>query len=670
MSFKKNILLYMLMCISLFATAQDIPITKASFDAINLAYPGLEKVNKLFNAGEYNDAANALLTYYRNRKNIKHPDFNVGDEARFRGKDIGKANQVKADNALEHKFQPQKGYGYYDYGKDINWDFWPVKDNEVRWQLHRVTWWQPMGMAYRSSADEKYAKEWIFQFRDWANKNPLGKSKDNDSFAWRPLEVSERIQSLPGTFNLFVSSPNFTPSFLLEFLNLFNQQTDYIPKNYSTEGNHLLFEAQRVLGSGSIFPELKQAAAWRKSGIEVLNREIKKQVYPDGMQWELSPTYHVATIDIFLKAYNAAKLAGAEKEFPESYIKTVENMVIATANISFPDYNNPMFGDSWPVEKSSRIKAFAAWAKTFPQNEEIKYFATDGAAGALPNYLSHGLTSSGFYTFRNGWNDKSTVMILKASQPGEFHAQPDNGTFELWVKGRNFTPDAGCYLYSGDAEVTKKRNWYRQSRVHSTLTLDNQNMVITKAQQNKWFTALNKPSNNGEGAGKMDILTYTNPSYQDLNHQRSVLFIDQKYFLIIDQAIGKATGNLGVHFQLKEDSKPVFDKAKNKVYSTYSDGNNLLIQSLNADKITLNEEEGKVSYIYNQEIPRPAFVFEKPKRDNKTQNFISIVYPFEGSKAPEVAITENTGNSLEKGEINLTLTIDGIKRAVKTSLIK
>jgi heparan-sulfate lyase len=659
MNFKKNISLCLLVFSILLARAQDTPITKQSFEHLNLSYPGLEKVNKLYTAAQYEDAGKELLSYYRNRKTIKHPEFNVGDEARFRGKNIGEANQIKADNALLHKFQPQKGYGYYDYGADINWDFWPVKDNEVRWQLHRVTWWQPMGMAYRSTGDEKYAKEWIFQFRDWAKKNPLGKSKENDSYAWRPLEVSERIQSLPGTFNLFVSSPNFTPAFLLEFLNLFNQQTDYIPKNYSKEGNHLLFEAQRVLGSGSIFPELKQAAAWRKSGIDVLNREIKKQVYPDGMQWELSPTYHVATIDIFLRAYNSAKLAGAEKEFPESYIKTIENMVVATANMSFPDYNNPMFGDSWPVEKASRMKAFAAWSKTFPANEEIKYFATDGATGTLPNYLSHGLTTAGFYTFRNGWNGKSTVMILKASPPGEFHAQPDNGTFELWVKGRNFTPDAGCYLYSGDAEVTKKRNWYRQTRVHSTLTVDNQNMVITKAQLNKW-----EPGKN------IDVLTYTNPSYADLNHQRTVLFIDQKYFLIIDRAIGKATGNLGIHFQLKEDSKPVFDKVKNKVYSTYADGNNLLIQSLNADKVSLNEEEGKVSYIYNQEMPRPAFVYEMAKKDANTQQFLSIVYPYDGDKAPEITVKENAGNDFEKGMIDISVSIDGKTSIVKTALMK
>ncbi|MNL06281.1 Heparin-sulfate lyase precursor [compost metagenome] len=248
-------------------------------------------------------------------------------------------------------------------------------------------------------------------------------------------------------------------------------------------------------------------------------------------------------------------------------------------------------------------------------------------------------------------------MVLKASPPGEFHAQPDNGTFELFIKGRNFTPDAGVFVYSGDEAIMKQRNWYRQTRIHSTLTLDNQNMVITKAIQNKWETGNN-----------LDVLSYTNPSYPELNHQRSVLFINKKYFLIIDKAMGKATGNLGVHWQLKEDSKAVFDKLKNKVYTAYSDGNNLLIQSLNTDKISLNEEEGKVSYVYNQEMKRPAFAFEKPKKDGNAQRFVSIVYPYEGNNAPEISLKENEGNDFEKGSINITLNINGKQQTIKTTL--
>ena len=248
-------------------------------------------------------------------------------------------------------------------------------------------------------------------------------------------------------------------------------------------------------------------------------------------------------------------------------------------------------------------------------------------------------------------------MVLKASPPGKFHAQPDNGTFELFIKGRNFTPDAGVFVYSGDEAIMKLRNWYRQTRIHSTLTLDNQNMVITNARQDKWQTGKN-----------LDVLTYTNPSYPELNHQRSVLFINQQYFLVIDKAIGKATGNLGQHWQLKEDSKAVFDQAKNRVYTTYGDGNNLLIQSLNKDKVSLKEEEGKVSYVYNKELNRPAFAFEKAKKDNSTQTFVSIIYPYSSQNTPEISLKENAGNDFEKGNLNLTLSIGGKKQEISTKL--
>lgn len=627
--------------------AQEQVVTKESFSPINLNYPGLEKTNKLFTAGKYEEAGKELLTYFRNRKASKN-----NTEA-----NVNKTTQELADNALLHKFKPHKGYGFFDYGQDINWQYWPVKDNEVRWQLHRVYWWQPMGLVYRSTGDEKYAKEWIFQFRDWVKKNPLGLSADNDKYAWRPLEISERLSSLPGTFNLFITSPNFTPAFLLEFIKSYAQQTDHLIGHYATDGNHRLFEAQRALGAGCFFPEINTASTWRKSGATVLNIEIKKQIYPDGMQFELAPGYHNAMISTFLEGLRLAQQSGMENEFPETYKATIEKMILATINFSFPDYTFPMFGDAWLTEKASMLKQYKNWAKTFPDNPVIQYFASDRQTGEKPSYLSHPLSTAGFYTFRNGWDVNSTVMVLKASPPGEFHAQPDNGTFELWVNGRNFTPDAGCFVYSGDAEITKQRNWYRQSRVHSTLTLDNQNMVITKAQQNKWETGKN-----------LDILTFTNPSYGDLNHQRSVLFINQKYFLIIDRAIGKATGNLDTHFQLKEDCNPVFDTAKKAVYSTYADGNNLLIQNLNTDEVKLVEEEGKVSYQYQKELKRPAFAFEKSKMDDKTQQFISVVYPYNGNKAPEISIKANVGNDYNQGKIDLNITVDGKKSEVKARL--
>ena len=46
-------------------------------------------------------------------------------------------------------------------------------------------------------------------------------------------------------------------------------------------------------------------------------------------------------------------------------------------------------------------------------------------------------------------------MVVKAGPKGEWHCQPDNGTFELWFNGRNLFPDTGAYVYAGSAEVMK-----------------------------------------------------------------------------------------------------------------------------------------------------------------------------------------------------------------------
>lgn len=104
-----------------------------------------------------------------------------------------------------------------------------MRDNELRWQLHRHKWFTPMGKAYRISGDEKYAKEWTLQYLDWIKKNPLvpvkkeeyelgsaGEVKDtaeNVRFAWRPLEVSNRLQDQTRQFVLFITSSYFTPDF-------------------------------------------------------------------------------------------------------------------------------------------------------------------------------------------------------------------------------------------------------------------------------------------------------------------------------------------------------------------------------------------------------------------------------------------------------------------------
>lgn len=628
------------------------PKLKKFFKTINLDYPGLEKVKAKVSNGKYKSATKALLKYFRNRKGVKLPKYNRNDLKKYRGKRLSNKVQMRADSALEHIFYVHEGYGWHGngflhYGKNINWQYWPVHDNEIRWQVNRMKWWIPMGLMYWSTGNEKYAKEWIAEYKDWILKNPLGKSKIIDRFSWRSLEVSRRLQDQPAMFNMFLYSPHFTPKFLIEFLSNYYRHAEHLIENFSSRGNHLLFETQRLLYAACFFPEFKRASNWLDKGVNILTKQMNVQVYPDGLQYELTPSYDVASINIFLRALRITKINGKENEFPISFRNRLEKMIMAVVNFSFPDYTYPMFGDAKLTTYKNMFGNFKDWTEVYPNNDVIRYFATKGNEGSLPKYLSHELTSGGFYTFRSGWDSTSIVMVLKASPPAFWHTQPDNGNFVLWINGRRFTPDTGSYVYGGNKEVLKLRRWYRQSRNHQTLTLNNNNIWINDAHLIKWSTS-----------DSLDVLVYSNPSYKNLTHRRTVLFINNSFFVIVDEAIGHATGELELHYLLGP-GKAVINRNKNKIYTSYSDNNNLLVQCFSKEPLKLTKKVGKVSWHYRESEPRPAFSFAKMKNNEKTQRFITILYPYNTPNPPNVTARFSSNNNLSDGHLNLHITING-----------
>ena len=70
----------------------------------------------------------------------------------------------------------------------------------------------------------------------------------------------------------------------------------------------------------------------------------------------------------------------------------------------------------------------------------IKYLATDGKEGALPDYISKGFLKSGFFVFRNSWGMDATQMVVKAGPKAFWHCQPDNGTFRTLVQRQEPVP--------------------------------------------------------------------------------------------------------------------------------------------------------------------------------------------------------------------------------------
>lgn len=664
----KHVVFFIFIAFSLLGgTAYAQSLNKRVFNLINLDYPGLSAVKSACAQGDTAAAAKALLAYYRNRANVQQPEIDMEQIT------VSDKERQMADEALAHILYAHEGYqpSFY-YGKDIDWTYWPIKDNELRWQLHRHGWFVPMGKVYYTTHDEKYAREWAFQFLDWIRKNPLvevtaeefelastGEVRDvaeNARFAWRPLEVSTRLENQIPQFLLFRGSSAFTPEFLSEFLVNYHKHVEHVMQHYSDGGNHLLFEAQRVFYVGTFFPEFKDAPTWRKSGVDVLVRECKKQVFDDGGQFELDPLYHMACIEIFCKAIQMADMNGLRNEFPQEFLDTVENMIVFYYNISYPDYTNPCFSDAKRRGKDRKLVNYRIWAQLFPDNEQIRYFMTEGREGKKPENLSKGFLSSGFFTFRNGWGPDATVMVLKAGPMGGWHNQPDNGTFELWFNGTNLFPDSGFYVYAGDDNIMKLRNWFRQTMVHKTLTLDDKNI-----RRNASVTRLWKED------GKTPMLVTENQGYENLKHRRSVFFVDQTYFVIVDEAIGSATGTVNLHYQMNAGTVNI-DPQTFTLTSDYGAQSDAKLQCFVPAGTTLEEEEGWQATLYLVREKRTAVAFNTEKKDDTPVRYITIIYPTKDiQSAPKMEARFLNGQFDENG-LKVEVSLDGKKKTLEYRL--
>lgn len=642
-------------------------LRKEAFTLLNLDYPGLEAVKTACSQQNWERASQLLLDYYRQRTGVFHPDIDLNHLK------ISEDEQKWADDAMEHTLFAHAGYQpSLNYGKDINWKYWPVQDNELRWQLHRQKWFIPMGKAYRISGNEKYAKEWTYQYVDWIRKNPLTQidkevyeltgdsavvgDAENVRFAWRPLEVSNRLQDQAAQFLLFNTSSAFTPGFLTEFLVNVHRHALHILGNYSAQGNHLLFEAQRMVYAGAFFPEFKEAAAWRESGISILNREIKKQVYADGGHFELDPHYHQATINIFCKALRMADANGFRQELPAEYLNTVKSMIEFYANVCFPDYTNPCFSDAKLGDRSEEVRNYRAWLDIFPDCEWIRYYATEGREGTMLTNLSRGAQESGFFTFRNGWKQDATVMVVKAGPQGEWHCQPDNGTFELWFNGRNLFPDSGSYVYAGDEEVMKLRNWFRRTSSHNTLTLDERNLQTTQSVTKLW-----------KSEGNEQTLVTENPHYDGLRHRRSVFFVDQTYFVIVDEAIGDATGTINLNYQLCEGTVHI-DATNNMLTTAYEGASNVKLQCFGEKKLSLKEKEGWRSIAYRQRVPRTAVSFDVEKTGSEPVRYITIIYPMKDNTSFPSFKAKFLNKTFDEKGVKVEIVVNGKKRQLGCQL--
>lgn len=556
-----------------------------------------------------------LLAYFRSRRGPVHP-VRREDKAALLGKAASRQDLEAADDALLNRLITSPNFPRHDFGSSIDWHTNRHPGGDLEWivQLHRHDSWGALGRAYWHTGDEKYARAYFRLLDDWLSAVP----NNRDFPGWRRIEVGIRGYAFTCHFQYFIDAPSYPSDLFERFLASLDEHASYLDEGY-TVNNWGLMEAEGMAFIGVLFPEFKRSAAWKKKAFAHLGSEISRQVHPDGMHDELCWGYHLGAIGWFGRAYQLARANDLAREFPAGYEGVLEKMTEVAYRCLHPDRHISCFGDDWSRDLSARLGKAASF---FPANQSLQYLESQGGKGEAPA-TALALPDGGLYSMRSGWGPRDLHMVLKCGPDGGWHCQPDNQTFELAALGRVLMQDSGCYIYHGENDA---RAWFRRSRVHQTLTLDNADTAYAPRQR-LW-----------QPGGDLHALVTENLSYPGLTHRRAVFVQGSQFVLLIDEAYGPASGRLDLHFQLPP-GKALTDPSDLSARSVSRPGAEIALRTLAQPGLRMVEEEGWVSSEYGRKEPRTAFSFQLDKpAGTGSCRFATLLAPFE-KNPPEMTIS-------------------------------
>jgi uncharacterized heparinase superfamily protein len=303
-----------------------------------------------------------------------------------------------------------------------------------------------------NAADASQRTEWHEGLiRRWVLENPPAMGN-----GWEPYPSSLRIVN----WVKWLAGGNQAVPGMLESLAL---QADYLSKRLEWHllGNHLFANAKALVFAGLLF-EGPKAAAWLKTGLDIITRELPEQVLADGGNFERSPMYHAIFLEDVLDLVNAAlKWQGFVSDTQQTAWRMIaERMLKWLEGMTHPDGQIALFYDA----------AFGV----APGLLELQAYA--GRLGLRQGLSSAGLPSclhfkeSGYVRLEHG----PAVSLLDVAPVGPDylpgHAHADTLSFELSVHGQRVVVNGGTSRYGLGPERLRERG----TGAHSTVQVNGQ----------------------------------------------------------------------------------------------------------------------------------------------------------------------------------------------------
>jgi asparagine synthase (glutamine-hydrolysing) len=442
-------------------------------------------------------------------------------------------------------------------------------DPKLIWEPNRLAIVYTLVRAYAANGDERYPAAFWALVEDWKHHNPpqLG-------FNWKcGQEASLRLMAWCFGLYAFSVSRHTTPERVVQLVTLIGAHAERIEANIdyarSQKNNHALSEATGMLTVGLLFPELKRSSRWLRLGREILEKEVRRQIYDDGAYAMSSTNYHRVMLHITLWAMGLANLNGqplSDEVYHRFDLAThFLYQMINPETGEIPNYgandgtlvlplNSCDYNDFRPVLQAAHYLVHQE--RLFPpgpwDEDLIWLFGTEALETPLESSHLQDFKAEvgGYYLLRS----PRSFVFTRCASYRDRPVQADMLHVDLWWRGQNVALDAGTYSYNAQEPWNDP---FAHTAFHNTVTVDGRDQMVrvSKFLWLPWLQSKVRCFSSSAGG----CITYWEGEHDGfrgqripVTHRRGILRLGEESWLITDVLNGYGSHLYRLHWLLTD----------------------------------------------------------------------------------------------------------------------
>ncbi|WP_171647168.1 heparinase II/III family protein [Paenibacillus phytorum] len=433
-------------------------------NSIDMNLPGLEDFKK---AVECEDSKNMRRLFAAHVRKSLRPDlyFSIPNHELQNAFYLpGETMEEMGERILSLKLV-SNGTPHQFTGK-VDWSVNPTFNQykEWTWQLNRHWDWEVLARLYRGTGAESYAEGLVNLFTSWVRQVIV--PENEPGYGWRTIECGLRMgNAWPYALHACYRSPHFTDDVLVDWYKSLWEHAIWLRYRHREGSNWLIMEMNGLTHIGVLCPEFKEANSWRIYAQEKLIRELSRQLYPGGFQYELSTNYHEVLIQNYFQICQLYRAYGIPLA-PEM-VDGLENACAIHVKLMMPGGLLPDVNDGrWM--KASAFASMPEATRLYSHRKDFIWAYTEGREGEPPAETSIALPYSGYYVMRNGWDKQAVWALFDAGPFGRAHQHEDKLNLLIHAYGELLLTEGGNYAY----DESEMRCYVLSTRAHNTVRVD------------------------------------------------------------------------------------------------------------------------------------------------------------------------------------------------------